>query len=368
MNKRIMAIALAIALTPALALAQRGGTGRGGGGFRGGMGRGGGGFGGGMGRGISAAPRMSAPAPRMAAPMMSAPMARAPMMRTAPMARAPMMRSAPMIRSAPMTVAPFSRPAFRPGTVQVSPFIGRTAPLRSPGRVVVMGPRTGVVGTAVIPRAGVRAGFATGFASRPLVNRPFIFPRSGRAFIGPRHFLRGHGFVHNRLVLASPFFFGFPFFPYSPFNYFPYFPFYNYYTGYDSLYDDYGYPVSTASSPNVIVIAPQGSAYYPESYRYPEDYSAQLQPEQGVAQPQTYQAPDTRSSSYVTLAFKDRSFYGTDKYWVEDDNICFITGFGAQTCAPLDQLDVPLTRRLSPGVKLPFDTTPAAGAAKPPAK
>lgn len=127
--------------------------------------------------------------------------------------------------------------------------------------------------------------------------------------------------------------------------------------------DQYGNPIANApasSGPTYIIVVPQGNAYPGQPYAQGTSAANQA----GAAQPQdapqadSAQSPDNAPNSSVMLAFKDRSIYGATDYWRDGDNLCFTSDFGVQKCVPFEQLDVQLTRRLNPDIKLDFSAAP----------
>jgi hypothetical protein len=191
-------------------------------------------------------------------------------------------------------------------------------------------------------------------------NRPggFIQNGFGRPGVGfgrpPGQFDRGRGFPRGRtIILGAPYYY--PFYYSTPF----YAP--SYYGGYDWPYyggyaaGQYGNPVVSApssSAPNIIIVQPPANSYYqmmlPQAYAYPAP-PPQASPEAGAVRPP--EQPYTRS---IMLALKSRSVYGGSELHREGDNLCFVTDFGEDKCVPMDQVDVPLTKSLNPGVKLDF--------------
>jgi hypothetical protein len=87
---------------------------------------------------------------------------------------------------------------------------------------------------------------------------------------------------------------------------------------------------------------------YSEQTAPPQDDSAPAYPPTTArVAPPNDPTPGPADVSYTLLAFKDHSFFAVTDYWVENNRLTYVTNYGTNGSAALDQLDLSLTLKLN---------------------
>ncbi len=115
----------------------------------------------------------------------------------------------------------------------------------------------------------------------------------------------------------------------------------------------YGYG---SQQPTVIVIqqAPPQSQSYPEQSSTPSPGLYQPPVIYSYEAPQAPVGPDT-TQPLTLLVFKNHSIYAVTDYWVEGDQLHYVTSYGAHNTVPLDQLDVEFSTKLNAERNIKFE-------------
>jgi hypothetical protein len=264
---------------------------------------------------------------------------------TSPAGNAPARAAAPA-RSAPAGVAAASA---RP-------------PMTHPRPVGGGAPRSGAMPVRV-PSSILNGGFGGGISTGGLGGNMNIsthasgVPAPGFPGVpgsGERRLYRGRSFNHgNTVIIGVPY--AVPYYSY-PFTYY----------GYSSaMVDVYGNPMidqPVNPAPNVIVIQPNGDqAYVPPdegAWGGPSIFVAPNAPggNSGVVVYQPSAAPpEAQAKPLILLVFKDHSIYAVTDYWKDSNRLCYTTNYGSQNCAPVDQVDVDLTKKLNAERNIAFE-------------
>lgn len=119
-----------------------------------------------------------------------------------------------------------------------------------------------------------------------------------------------------------------------------------------SAYDTYSYTSTPVSPAPTVVIIEQGAQTVPNegnmATRVISDDSQRVYEVRPGQQRQT-------TGTLTLLVFKDHSIYAVSDYWKDGDNVTYITSYGAQNTAPIEQLDLPMTVRLNAERNVTFE-------------
>jgi len=70
--------------------------------------------------------------------------------------------------------------------------------------------------------------------------------------------------------------------------------------------------------------------------------------------------PAAEAKPVTLLVFKNHSIYAVTDYWVEDGRVHYVTSYGSQDSASVDQLDLEFTRKLNDERSVKFELKPKA--------